>query len=147
MNVIVTHIRQPPPEGFTKIYVGRAMPGPAGSVFGNPLPVVGKKWSHEAEFWTCLLCGSLDLEVRRIAETAHARHGYGQGEAARLYRLVLREQCRTRGPEFDELQRLAQRAASGEALALACWCAPAPCHAEVVRDAILGYAARLVTPA
>lgn len=147
MHVTVIHIRQSAPEGYTKIYVGRAMPGREGSVFGNPLAVKGKEWSNEAEHWTRLLCSDLNQSVRQIAATALARKGYEQGEAAQLYRFVLREQCRKKAPQFDELQRLAHRAAQGEALALACWCAPAPCHAEVVRDAILGYAARLITPA
>lgn len=147
MNVIVINVREAAPQGFTKVYVGRAMPGREGSVFGNPLPVIGKRWTHEAEHWTRLLCGELDEHVRQTAELALARKGYQQGDAAHLYRFVLRELCRTRAPQFDELMRLAQRVANAEALALACWCSPAPCHAEVVREAVLGYAARLVKPA
>ena len=36
-----------------------------------------------------------------------------------------------------ELARLTAIVRSGERLVLSCWCAPLPCHAEVIRDAIL----------
>jgi hypothetical protein len=34
------------------------------------------------------------------------------------------------------MKRLTRLAASGEALTLGCWCAPAACHGEVIRDAV-----------
>ena len=39
-------------------------------------------------------------------------------------------------PQERELKRLLAQAQSGE-LELPCWCAPLPCHAEVVRSALL----------
>ncbi len=39
-------------------------------------------------------------------------------------------------PQAHELSRLLARAAAGE-LELLCWCHPLPCHAEVVRSALL----------
>jgi hypothetical protein len=39
-------------------------------------------------------------------------------------------------PQEHELRRLLARAAAGE-LELLCWCHPLPCHAEVVRSALL----------
>ncbi|MFM8275389.1 MAG: DUF4326 domain-containing protein [Cyanobium sp.] len=39
-------------------------------------------------------------------------------------------------PQECELRRLLAQARSGE-LELLCWCAPLPCHAEVVRSALL----------
>jgi hypothetical protein len=39
-------------------------------------------------------------------------------------------------PQERELKRLLAQAQSGE-LELLCWCAPLPCHAEVVRSALL----------
>lgn len=39
-------------------------------------------------------------------------------------------------PQERELRRLLAQARSGE-LELLCWCAPLPCHAEVVRSALL----------
>ena len=39
-------------------------------------------------------------------------------------------------PQAHELRRLLANAAAGE-LELLCWCHPLPCHAEVVRSALL----------
>ena len=39
------------------------------------------------------------------------------------------------GPEWDELQRLASIARDGE-LVLICWCAPLPCHGDIIKAAI-----------
>ncbi len=39
-------------------------------------------------------------------------------------------------PQECELRRLLAQARSGE-LELLCWCAPLPCHPEVVRSALL----------
>jgi len=39
-------------------------------------------------------------------------------------------------PQERELRRLLERARAGE-LELLCWCHPLPCHAEVVRGAVL----------
>lgn len=54
------------------------------------------------------------------------------------YRVWLREQYLLKGAAHGELQRLAERARSGESLALQCWCAPRACHGDVVKEAIDG---------
>ncbi len=54
-----------------------------------------------------------------------------------LYRRWLWGQLQLPGsPQECELRRLLALARSGE-LELLCWCAPLPCHAEVVRSALL----------
>lgn len=55
------------------------------------------------------------------------------------YRIWLRKQFKIRGPVRAELQRLLEVAAA-EPLELECCCAPLQCHADVVRDALLGMA-------
>lgn len=40
------------------------------------------------------------------------------------------------GGVFDTIQSLAARARVGD-LVLICWCAPLPCHADVIKEAIL----------
>ena len=139
-RVVVVNVRSVLPAGVTPVYVGRAMPGRAGSVFGNPLPLVGKTWTPEAERWTRFLMTQAGAE--QIAQRALADRGYVQGDAARLYRLVLREQVRRGDVQLAALLELAERVRQGESIALQCWCAPRPCHAVVIRDAVLGYARR-----
>ena len=50
-------------------------------------------------------------------------------------RWLWQEICRTHGPAFEAMQRLAQQAKTDD-LILSCWCAPAPCHAEILRDCL-----------
>jgi hypothetical protein len=53
------------------------------------------------------------------------------------YRRWLWAQLQTPGSAQErELRRLLAQARSGD-LELLCWCAPLPCHAEVVRSALL----------
>lgn len=141
-RIIVTNVRCLVPAGFSAVYIGRAMPGKEASVFGNPLPLVGKKWTPEAQAWSAWLADSKHEQVAAIATQAVQRRGYTQGSAAKLYRLVLREQVRRGDVQKDALVELAARLRGGEGLALQCWCAPHPCHGDVVRDAVLGYARR-----
>lgn len=141
-NIIVTNVRAAVPAGFTPVYVGRTMPGREGSVFGNPLPLAGKRWTEEARHWSDVLARHPDARVRQVAEQALGARGYRQGDAAQLYRLVLREQVRRGDVQLSALLDLSERLRRGERLALQCWCAPKPCHALVVRDAVLGYARR-----
>ncbi len=66
----------------------------------------------------------------------------GKAQAIQLYREWLNnvmqqgalrdETC----PAWKELLQLAQLHKEGEDIQLGCWCAPEPCHAEVVRQAI-----------
>ena len=142
-NIIVMHVRDRVPQGFTPVYVGRAMPGREGSVFGNPLVVRSKSWSAQARDWAEWLSGLEDAEASEAGRRALACRGFLRGEAAALYRTVLREQVKVGGPQRRELLTLAARLRGGERLALQCWCYPRPCHAAVIREAVLGYAGRL----
>lgn len=127
-------------EGVRVVYVGRGR----GSVLGNPLPVIGKgAWTAEAAHWTKALLESPDPQVQAAAARAWARRGFEQGEAAALYRHVLRVQCCSATPQRAAVLELARAVADGEALHLTCWCTPRPCHAEVIREAVVGYARRL----
>ena len=54
------------------------------------------------------------------------------------YRAWLREQYRHDGAVRRALRQLTMRYLTDGALTLICWCAPQPCHAEVIRDAVLG---------
>ena len=54
------------------------------------------------------------------------------------YRAWLREQYRHDGAVRRALRTLAMRYLTEGTLTLICWCAPQPCHAEVIRDAVLG---------
>ena len=69
-NIIVTNVRAAVPAGFTPVYVGRTMPGREGSVFGNPLPLAGKRWTEEARHWSDVLARHPDARVRQVAEQA-----------------------------------------------------------------------------
>jgi hypothetical protein len=55
------------------------------------------------------------------------------------YRIWLRREFKARGPVRAELQRLLKIAAV-EPLELECCCAPLQCHADVIRDALMGMA-------
>lgn len=52
------------------------------------------------------------------------------------YRRHLWEKFKANDPEvMSELLRLGQLSAEGKNVALVCWCAPLPCHAEVIARA------------
>ncbi len=40
------------------------------------------------------------------------------------------------GPMSAEIGRLAERVLAGEKVCLACWCAPAPCHGDLIAAAV-----------
>lgn len=44
------------------------------------------------------------------------------------------------GPIRAELRRLRALLTKHDRLTLVCWCAPKPCHAEIIRDALAGHA-------
>jgi uncharacterized protein DUF4326 len=67
------------------------------------------------------------------------RHGT-QEHVVALYRLWLRKQWRHGGAVRQELERLAATYRRDGQLTLLCWCAPLPCHADVVREAVLALA-------
>jgi uncharacterized protein DUF4326 len=53
------------------------------------------------------------------------------------FRRDLWEKMQRREKEYRELKRIAELARHEDAI-LICWCAPKPCHAEVIRDAVEG---------
>lgn len=58
-------------------------------------------------------------------------------EAITRYREWLIEQLQKQNsPQFKELLRLAQIVGKEGKLVLRCWCAPLPCHADVIRDLV-----------
>ena len=61
-------------------------------------------------------------------------HGvYERDESIRLYRRWLWEQMRSgAGGVYEEMLHLKQLAGQGD-LTLICWCAPAACHADVIK--------------
>ena len=60
------------------------------------------------------------------------------------YRRWLRAQWRHGGAVRQELEQLAAQYRRDGQLTLLCWCAPRPCHADVVREAVLGLCAKEV---
>jgi Domain of unknown function (DUF4326) len=53
------------------------------------------------------------------------------------YRRWLWEQVKAeQGPAYNELRRLVGQVAGGERIRLGCWCAPNPCHADVVKACV-----------
>ena len=59
------------------------------------------------------------------------------------YGVWLRKEYAKRGKVYAALMELAHQYAAGEDIVLVCWCAPRRCHAEVIRDAIIGIVAGL----
>lgn len=56
-------------------------------------------------------------------------------EALVKYRRWLWEQINLKNEVYLELRRIAQLAAHGD-IVLLCWCAPNPCHADIVKRAV-----------
>ena len=64
------------------------------------------------------------------------RDGSRQEVIGKYRRWLWRRLQEPRSPQERELRRLLAQARAGE-LELLCWCHPLPCHAEVVRGAVL----------
>ena len=145
MKIQVVNVRSGLPDGYSGVYVGRGK-APEGFVsagLGNPLPVRGKGiWTPATEV-ACAVVNQEDPKQRHLIDHARQLQGFEQGEAARLYLSYLRARCRVGSPERRVILGLARRLRAGESIALGCWCAPAPCHADAVRRAVVGYASRL----
>jgi len=63
-------------------------------------------------------------------------HGpYERGETIELYRKWLNDQIHENESVVKELQRLCDLDREGD-LTLVCWCAPLPCHGDVVKSCI-----------
>lgn len=56
-----------------------------------------------------------------------------------LYRVWLKQQILTNPKTKAELTRLYNIALQSEELRLACWCAPAACHGNVIREVLFAY--------
>lgn len=54
-----------------------------------------------------------------------------------LYSQLLEEHEQNNGYMWQTITKLAQRVTDGEKIALMCWCAPKPCHGDIIRSAIL----------
>ena len=63
---------------------------------------------------------------------------YTRTDAIARYRIWLRQQWQRHGEVHAALLQLARRYKACEQLTLVCWCAPRRCHAEVIREAVLG---------
>jgi hypothetical protein len=63
---------------------------------------------------------------------------YNRTDAIARYRLWLRQQWQRHSEVHAALLQLARQYHEQGALTLVCWCAPRPCHAEVIREAVLG---------
>jgi Domain of unknown function (DUF4326)/YspA, cpYpsA-related SLOG family len=62
----------------------------------------------------------------------------GPAQALQQYRVWLRRQWQHGGAVKAALLALARAYQAQGKLTLRCWCAPQPCHAEVIREAVLG---------
>lgn len=60
------------------------------------------------------------------------------------YRAWLRSEYCKKGSVYKALVELADRYRKGEEIVLVCWCAPRRCHADVIKEAIIGIAERRV---
>jgi hypothetical protein len=67
----------------------------------------------------------------------HVQHD-GREQAVERYRAWLRRQWQGGGAVKEALLELARAYKERDELTLLCWCAPQRCHAEVIRDAVLG---------
>lgn len=67
-------------------------------------------------------------------------HETERTESLRRYRRLLRADLARGGARSRAISALAARVRAGERLALGCWCAPLPCHADALRAAILARA-------
>jgi hypothetical protein len=63
---------------------------------------------------------------------------FGREQAVASYRVWLRQQWKLGGAPRARLLALARQYKAEGKLVLSCWCAPRQCHAEVVREAVLG---------
>jgi hypothetical protein len=63
---------------------------------------------------------------------------YTRTDAIARYRIWLRQQWQRHGEVHAALLQLARLYKEGEQLTLLCWCAPQRCHADVIREAVLG---------
>ncbi len=113
MFIIVANskLRRPEPNNPHHIYCGRQMPGQPASPLGNPFHLDKD--------------GNRDQCVQLFKED--------------LWRALNNKPClRLNGPAAkQELSRISQLAQPNKTITLFCWCAPEPCHCDVIRAALL----------
>ena len=62
---------------------------------------------------------------------------YTREESINKYRIWLNNQFNLRGAVYNSMIYLVERYRKTEDLALMCWCAPLPCHADVIKEKML----------
>ena len=84
--------------------------------------------------------GSSGIYVGRptVLGNPYTLQEYTRTDAIARYRLWLRQQWQRQGEVRAALLQLARRYQEQGEITLLCWCAPRPCHAEVIREAVLG---------
>jgi hypothetical protein len=107
-----------------EIYVARTMPGFAGSPLANPYPL-----SMKLDYLHVAILKSVGV-VSSYGDKAERR------EVIPMYRVWLWTKIRERGPEYEELLRIARLEKSGATIRLMCWCAPLPCHVAIIASAV-----------
>ena len=73
-----------------------------------------------------------------ILGNPYTLQAYTRTDAIAQYRIWLRQQWPLQGEVHAALLQLAHRYKADGQLTLICWCAPQRCHAEVIREAVLG---------
>lgn len=63
-------------------------------------------------------------------------------EAVERHRDWMREQLRAQTVVYRRVRDLAAMVAAGQTICLICFCAPARCHTETIREAVAWYAAQ-----
>lgn len=107
-QVIVHNVRHPVPEGFTPVYVGRRSSyrpqyGENFSELGNPYTM--PRYTREDAI------GAYD-DWLRLRQKVQQLDVVGVAELVDV---------------------LISRVQAGENIALCCWCAPLPCHADIIK--------------
>ena len=71
-----------------------------------------------------------------LANPYHQRE-HGREEAVELYRKWLWKKVQAEdGPVMRELMEILEYSLSRKGISLGCWCAPRPCHAEVIKRCV-----------
>lgn len=82
------------------------------------------------------------MEHAQLGNPFRVGREYAQGEAVQAHLEWLRAECRQQGRIYHTVQGLVDRVLAGEHIELVCWCSPKRCHADNIKAAIEGYAAR-----
>ncbi len=140
-DIIIANARElPPPAEWPPyvVYVGRAnnRRGLAGSPLANPY-AIGDRVPR-------VVLGKARKDGTRPRRMKYS--ALSRGAAVALYRSWLQSAAaidyQSRGPGVRparaELDRLRALLAEHGRLTLVCYCVPLPCHAEVIRDHLLG---------